>query len=597
MVAGYGDKKEFTPDIQDIARHTPANLWFAGPDGTLELASDACAEFIGSTVAALLESGWEPFLHPEDREGFREAFSIALSMQQPLEIVARLRRADGAWRRMKIEGNPVFSENDEFLGITGTCNAVTGLISGEKKNYWDYPLFRRLFHEIPVMLIAWDSKLRRFDLNKYAQEVLGWSSEDAAGASFLEKVYPDPDYRDRAVTYMQSMKPGWHEFQVTARDGTVIPADWANIRLNDEIMLGIGIDLRKRRKAEQELEQYRLRLEEMVRERTRELRHKMEELAEARHNIDLVINTVPEGVMVIDQEKRILYANPAAENLFGKPVEELVGTIFAYPLEGDSLEIDRPSGDNGQKIVLGVRSAEIHWRDTPCTLVTLRDITWRKQESERVRVLSKRLVRAQEKERRDIGHELHDEIGGALTAIKLEMGRIRKKLGRDAVAECKVVGDMLSETMSLVSNLSQKMRPDILNEYGLEEALKWHFERYTARNGVRVLFNSNLPAERFPENIEMTAYRIIQEALTNVARYAGVDEASVTVVYEPEKITIRVEDNGCGFDARSVEIASSGISGMQDRAYLAGGELYVDSSPGRGTCVTCELPLTPDQMV
>ena len=311
---------------------------------------------------------------------------------------------------------------------------------------------------------------------------------------------------------------------------------------------------------------------------------------EQQRNIDLIINTVPDGIVVVTSDRQIIFTNQAADKILGKERSELFGAPFDFPLTHEPREITVRL-DVQHDSILEVHATGIQWQDKPCFLIHIRDITREREESDKVRVLSQRLLEAQEKERRDIGHELHDEVGGMLTAIKLELGRARKKLDQAAVSELERVNALLDETMDGVSNLSQKMRPDILNEYGLVEALRWHFDRYTVRTGVSVQFDTNLPDERFPGIIETTAYRIIQEALTNVARHAGTDEVSVRVYCEEDMLHIEVEDTGGGFDESQVKIASNGIAGMQDRAYLAGGDLFIDSSLGRGTIVTCNLPV------
>jgi signal transduction histidine kinase len=213
-----------------------------------------------------------------------------------------------------------------------------------------------------------------------------------------------------------------------------------------------------------------------------------------------------------------------------------------------------------------------------------------KRATERVKMLSHRLVTAQEKERREIGRELHDEIGGSLTGIKLFLIKLEKKLGDDARPELQKVNNLLNETMDMVSSLSHKMRPDILDEYGLEEALKLYFERYESQTGIKVNFKWSGSDKECPGIIKTIAYRIIQESLTSVARYAEVDKVAVTVRSDLENLYIQVEDRGCGFDPDQVDVSSSGIGGLQDMALAVGGELTVDSYPGKGTSVTCELP-------
>jgi signal transduction histidine kinase len=154
------------------------------------------------------------------------------------------------------------------------------------------------------------------------------------------------------------------------------------------------------------------------------------------------------------------------------------------------------------------------------------------------------------------------------------------------------MGGFVEELIDMVSNLSANIRPDILSEFGLPEACQCYFERYTKTTGINVEFKHNLAGERFPEIIEVTAYRIIQEALSNAARHAGVDKVSVSLDCHGERMHVAVSDQGKGFNPVKLEsTAFRGITGMRDRAYLAGGELEVQSEPGRGTIVICRLPL------
>jgi PAS domain S-box-containing protein len=334
-------------------------------------------------------------------------------------------------------------------------------------------------------------------------------------------------------------------------------------------------DITDRKRAEE-------RIDELLRER--EL-----QLDETQANFRHLVNTMADGVVVVDSNGYIEFANPAATVIFDLPEKELIGYPLGLPASRGIAEIETQIGK--QTKTLEINSVRINWDDRPAYLVTLRDITQQKRDRERIRTLSFRLVEAQEKERRQIGHELHDEVGGALTGIKLLLTKSIKSLGEKAQSELKDVNDLLDETMDLVSTLSHNMRPDILDEFGLAEALRWYFEIYTRQTGIEVRFRQVKLDERYPSAIETTAYRIIQEALTNVARYAGVKTATVTVRGDSGKLYIQVHDRGCGFDPGQIDFTSSGISGMQDRALVVGGKLVVDSSPGRGTCVTCELPL------
>ena len=333
------------------------------------------------------------------------------------------------------------------------------------------------------------------------------------------------------------------------------------------------MDITLRKKAE-------IKIAELLGERSEKLR-------QSETNFQVLVHTMAEGVLVLDKKNCVKFANPAAEALFDLSKKELAGQQLGLLVNEGAFEIELPAGESNR--IIEVNSVPIQWGEDFGHLITLRDVTQQKRAHERIRDLSHRVVDAQEKERRFIGHELHDEVGGSLTAIKLAIARIGKRMGGSYSEEFKKVSELLDDTMDLVSSLSQKMRPDILDQFGLLEALNWYFERYISQTGIKVNFNHNLDEERYTSVIEITAYRVVQECLTNAARYSGSDSVTVNMHKDLHKLYIKVEDCGKGFNPTKVD--KSGITGMKDRALLAGGELSVESSQGMGTRVICELPL------
>ncbi|HWR65929.1 MAG TPA: CHASE4 domain-containing protein [Bellilinea sp.] len=212
---------------------------------------------------------------------------------------------------------------------------------------------------------------------------------------------------------------------------------------------------------------------------------------------------------------------------------------------------------------------------------------------ENLQGLSHRLVEIQESERRRIALELHDEIGQLLTGLKLQLDSNREPgtaAPQQSLAKASALAD---ELIQRVRNLSLDLRPTMLDDLGLLPALFWHIDRFTSLTGVKVNFSQNGLADvRFAPEIETTAYRIIQEALTNVARHSGVNEASVQVLHLDGLLSIQVEDRGGGFSAESAYTSrlTRGLRGMQERVALVGGSITIDSVPGWGTSILVELP-------
>ena len=214
--------------------------------------------------------------------------------------------------------------------------------------------------------------------------------------------------------------------------------------------------------------------------------------------------------------------------------------------------------------------------------------------AERQKLLSRRLMEVQELERRNIALELHDEIGQALTGLKLSLEIGSRRPADEVAGNLEQARVLVNELMSRVRQLSLNLRPAMLDDLGLLPTLLWHIEHYTAQTHVRIDFrHSGLEKRRFAPEVETTAYRIVQEALTNVAKHSNSAEATVRLSTHRQTLLIEVEDPGTGFDVESTLRAgkTSGLAGMRERAGLLDGTLTVDSRPGSGTRLTAELSL------
>ena len=218
--------------------------------------------------------------------------------------------------------------------------------------------------------------------------------------------------------------------------------------------------------------------------------------------------------------------------------------------------------------------------------------------SARQEKLAQRLVSVQEDERRQVAMELHDEIGQMLTALGLAIDMIEGATP-DQVAEAANRARHITETMvQRVRDLSLNLRPALLDDLGLLPALVWYLQHYRDRTGVEVQFHhSGIRDRRFPDTIEIASYRIIQEALTNVARHAGVSCATVRLWTTKNALHLEVEDEGKGFSKAEAldSVGAAGISGMKERARMTNGTLRVEAAPEGGVRVTCTIPVFADE--
>jgi signal transduction histidine kinase len=214
----------------------------------------------------------------------------------------------------------------------------------------------------------------------------------------------------------------------------------------------------------------------------------------------------------------------------------------------------------------------------------------------RLQALSQRLVTIQEAERRHIARELHDEVGQLLTGLRLSIELVGRLPPSDQAARLAEAHTAVKDLIGHVRSLSLDLRPAMLDDMGLLAALLWHFRRYTEQTAIMVECKHRGLDQRFPAAVETVAYRVVQEALTNVARHAAVTTVDVWLLATPEQLSIRISDAGRGFDPAAALQASqsSGLLGMQERVTLLGGTLSITSTPGSGTQVVADLPLTAE---
>jgi signal transduction histidine kinase len=212
---------------------------------------------------------------------------------------------------------------------------------------------------------------------------------------------------------------------------------------------------------------------------------------------------------------------------------------------------------------------------------------------ERLQSLSRRLVEIQENERRYIARELHDETSQALASLMvgltlLERDATRPEAIQAGAAELKITLDRVFDNLH---RLAMDLRPASLDHLGLVAALRQHVENMKSRNGLIVQFEAVGIADRLPPEVEITLYRIVQEALSNVLRHAQAARADVLLEQRDEKVVLIVEDDGIGFDPLAAfQSGRLGLFGMRERVEMLGGSLDVESNAGKGTTIFAELP-------
>jgi PAS domain S-box-containing protein len=438
-------------------------------------------------------------------------------------------------------------------------------------------------------------------VNRSVRDVLGYEPEECLGRSTEFLYRSHEDYLGFGERLAQVMAEGGDaldaEFPLKRKDGQVFPAEITSTFLREggriTQVISIARDITERRQAEQALQKSEARLAEAQR-----IGHL--------GNWDWDITT--DTLLWSDEIYRIFGLQPQE---FGATYTAFLRSVHPDDREFVDRSVNEALHDGipysiDHRIVLPDGSVRFVHEDAEITrdeagkpvrmAGTVHDITETKTAEQGLRLLSARLVEIQEDERRAIARELHDEIGQCLTALKMALERCATAAGSDSLQALPEAHGIIDDLMNRVRQLSLELRPRMLDDLGLLPSLLWHFERFTAQTGMRINFEHAGLSREFPQDISTAAYRIAQEALTNVARHAAVDSVDIHVWADQDVLFLRIEDKGRGFVSASKTDYSSFSGGtMQERAFLLGGSVTIETSPDHGTCVLAELPLPPRQ--
>jgi PAS domain S-box-containing protein len=323
----------------------------------------------------------------------------------------------------------------------------------------------------------------------------------------------------------------------------------------------------------------------------------------------LVVESVPNALVLANASGSITMVNSQAENLFGyarseflgQSVEMLVPHRYRGKCDGFFQYPNKTAGNigrdcyglrkDGTEIPVEIALTLIQMPEGCCVLAAILDISERLQFQETLRALPKRLLDAQEAERRRIALELHDEVGQALTASQIKLRALEAKLhGKPEVKDVGEVVGILNTLLQQVRQLSLDLRPSVLDDLGLAAAIRWFVRERVNQGRLDVKLDVPLTLPRFPMRIEIAVFRALQSIMTNTLRHAEAGHIWVALRFEAPLLFLDICDDGKGFDiaaaeARARQGESLGLLGMREWVRLSGGEMTIESSPGWGTRV------------
>jgi PAS domain S-box-containing protein len=370
------------------------------------------------------------------------------------------------------------------------------------------------------------------------------------------------------------------------------------------------MDISERKKAEGEL----LRTKEQLARYSEDLER---QVAERTSETVSILRHTPAMIYMRDAHGRLIMVNSRYEALFGVRNEEVLGhraqeilppgvaALFAEGEERATRQkrpvqveeaLDLPSG---RQVFLAVKfplmdeEGEIR---RVCSIGI--DITDLKRTQDKLRAVSGSVLAGQERERAAIARRLHDELGQVLTALRMDAVWIKDRLGDSdpRLAErARAMCDLVDSTISDVRSIATRLRPAVLDDLGLLDAMEWYTSDFEKRTRIPCDF-THRGVDEVPEALATAAYRVLQEALTNVARHAEASAVEVALIQTEQTLELSVRDDGRGFDpAAPSQGRTLGLAGMLERANLTGGELEIRSLPGRGTTIRLRLPCRADK--
>src|SRR5947207_10876677 len=339
----------------------------------------------------------------------------------------------------------------------------------------------------------------------------------------------------------------------------------------------------------------------------------------------MLFEASPLPMWVLDDETlRFLAVNDAALGLYGYGRDEFlrmsVGDLrrpderrdFIRNTPGGSIYrgVFRHQHKNGAPLDIDGIAHLVSWRGRKARLVVINDITerLRTQETlermnrqlemshERLRALSRRLLEVQEEERGRLARDLHDDIGQALTALKIQLESLQRAAEPALRARIAEGVDTVQHTLERVRQLSLSLRPPQLDDLGLAAALRSHLDRQASVAGLAAHFDAAQAPQDIETETETACFRVAQEAINNVLRHANARTVWVRLSMAGERLSLSVRDDGRGFDVevvrrRGASGASLGLIGMEERVALAEGSFELHASPGQGTTVLAPFPL------
>jgi PAS domain S-box-containing protein len=465
-----------------------------------------------------------------------------------------------------------------------------------------YSRYNELFEMAPVAFLALDRQGRVCEVNAKGGSLLGSENGSLIGQPFLMFI-SSPDIQRFVDLMLRSTRTQQQE--------------------NLELVLDVNghptpVHISMRTAATEDGVMHRMTIVDLsdVKRNERQLRSSLDSWL-------TLVKSAPDVLLTIDRAGTILFAN---RPLWGHVAESLIGTrILNHVPEKERSVLEAclhrvfHSGKRQVCEVAGLGGVAESWhefsfgpiqklkfREAKTTTTQIRDITEEKKSKERLRLSGEQLREfaagieaVREEERARVAREIHDELGQALTILKLDLSWLQGKPQQDPREFRKKVKSMMDhvdKTIETMRKIVSELRPSMLDDLGLIPAIEWQVKEFQKRTGIRTQLRTKVEEADITSERSAAVFRVVQEALTNVMRHANAKRVQVDLKKEKGLLKISVSDDGQGMtDDVITNMKSLGIAGMRERTFRIGGDFKIQSTPGSGTRVEIVLGLNNDQ--
>jgi PAS domain S-box-containing protein len=442
--------------------------------------------------------------------------------------------------------------------------------------------------------------------NRYAEEMFQWVSAEVAGKPYFPLILPGNKQTEAKEFLSGVLFEGFWEGEIVAqkKDGSLFSVYMSNSVLRDDraqssSLVSISSDITQLKKAEKAFTteaSFRKAIEDAVRP----------------------------GIVAYDTEGRQLYVNQGFCNIVGWREEELVGirppfpywpageqtqnaSVFEAMLKGAEgvgmveMTFLRRDGGIFHAMVLTAPFYDEYGK-VKGLVSSISDITeykrkeeWLSNSREQLRDLASHLEMVRETERKEMAHRVHDEIGQPLAALKLELASLSHKLKEEQTAlfeRTGVMNGIIDESIQAVKRICTELRPWLLDDMGIAEAIKWQTMDFGKRTVIECEFTTDLHEVSLEHDLSTTIFRIFQEMLRNIELHAAATKVSVAFLKKQDRIIMEVKDNGVGIAEELIDNPKSyGLSSIRERVFAWGGAVEIGGEPHKGTTITVNMPL------